>query len=65
MRLIELPRPKPAVPPPRAANADEDVPLLADFPTDIPVIPPAQREALENTEQRQRLADADPNTQES
>ena len=43
MRLVELPRPKPTVRLPEPPTPDPDIPELADFPTDIPVNPPAKR----------------------
>jgi hypothetical protein len=51
MRLVELPRPKPTVRV-QPASPDPDIPELADFPTDIPVNPPAKGSpaSLEDTE---------------
>jgi hypothetical protein len=51
MRLVELPRPKPTVRiTPPSDDPDADIPVLADFPTDIPVNPPPKRPPAERTE---------------
>jgi hypothetical protein len=42
MRLVELPRPKPTVRVQEPSNPDAEETQLADFPTDIPVNPPAK-----------------------
>jgi hypothetical protein len=62
MRLVELPRPKPVVRLPEPP--DPDIPELADFPTDIPVNPPAKRPPVENHESRQ-FPEIDENEAES
>lgn len=50
MRLVELPRHRPTVRIPVPPAPDPDIPELADFPTDIPVNPPAKRPPSENSE---------------
>ncbi len=47
MRLVELPRPKPVV---RIPEPDPDEHPFEDFPTDIPVNPPAKRPEVVNPE---------------
>jgi hypothetical protein len=47
MRLVELPRPKPVV---RIPEPDPDEHEFEDFPTDIPVNPPAKRPEVVNPE---------------
>jgi hypothetical protein len=59
MRLVELPRPKPTVRLPEPADPDPDIPELADFPTDIPVNPPAQWTPTESPESRRQQEPSD------